>query len=88
MNLVDGDDVLVADDAGPSSRQCFASGRRGDLDKLSDGALANVKRHFSSDAAREILRRVIPRPNPAAVMMPLQEFARTALFRVLRASFA
>lgn len=63
MRLVDGTDVLVADDA-----QSFAAAYvRLASDEvlwtsLSDNALQNVREHFSADAARSTLREAIGRP--------------------------
>lgn len=62
MNLENGDDVLVADH---SAAFVAAVLRLRDEEAtwtgLSDGALDNVRRHFSSDSAREVLRRVLAR---------------------------
>jgi O-antigen biosynthesis protein len=61
MQLTDGRDVLLAEDA-----DAFASAvlRLHDDEtlwlKLSKGGLANIHEHFSFDAAREILRRALP----------------------------
>jgi hypothetical protein len=60
MNLVDGQDVLVADDA-----EGFAEAVLRLYDdealwmRLSDAGLANVERHFSFDAARQALDRAL-----------------------------
>jgi glycosyltransferase involved in cell wall biosynthesis len=63
MHLRDGEDVLVADDA-----QAFADAIvRLYTDPvlwqtLSGNGLANVQRHFSADAARDVVRRVLLEP--------------------------
>ncbi|MET0756169.1 MAG: glycosyltransferase [Pseudoxanthomonas sp.] len=63
MHLQDGVDVLVADDA-----QAFADGvvrLYGDEEawsRLSRNGLQNIARHFSLDAAREVVRRVFLQP--------------------------
>lgn len=60
MHLVDGQDVLLADDA-----QAFADAvlrlyrDEGLWQKLSIAGLANVDRHFSLDAARDSVRRLL-----------------------------
>ena len=60
MHLRDGDDVLVADDA-----RAFADavvrlyGNETLWNTLSRNGLANVERHFSLDAGREAVRRVL-----------------------------
>ncbi|GGZ51801.1 glycosyl transferase family protein [Lysobacter xinjiangensis] len=60
MHLVDGEDVLVADDA-----DAFADGvLRLDADealwtRLATNGLDNVRRHFSADAARDAVRRAL-----------------------------
>lgn len=60
MNLVDDQDVLVADDAG---RFAEAVVRLYDDEalwmRLSEAGLANVRRHFSFDAARQALDRAL-----------------------------
>jgi GT2 family glycosyltransferase len=61
IDLRDGDDVLLGDDA-----ESFAAAvlRLYDdaslLLRLSDACLDNVRRHFSFDAARAVLQRVLP----------------------------
>jgi hypothetical protein len=65
MSLMDGDDVLVADDAAAVVAAVLRlRDEEATWTKLSDGALANVQRHFSSSSAREVLRRVIPQSHP------------------------
>lgn len=71
MHLQDGHDVLVAESA-----QAFADavvrlyGDRALWENLSQNGLDNVARHFSLDAAREVVRRVFfsagPRPTPSS----------------------
>ena len=60
MHLVDGDDVIVADDA-----EAFAAAVQRVYDdealwnRLSEGGRANVARHFSRDVARAALRELL-----------------------------
>jgi GT2 family glycosyltransferase/glycosyltransferase involved in cell wall biosynthesis len=64
MQLRDGDDILLADDA-----DSFAAAVLRLYDdemlwnRLSDGGLENVRQHFSFEAARSTLRRVLPIPS-------------------------
>ncbi|MBJ6985367.1 glycosyltransferase [Luteimonas sp. MC1750] len=59
MHLVDGHDVLVADDAqGFAEAVVRAYGDRGLWEQLAANGLENVARHFSANAAREVVRRV------------------------------
>jgi Predicted glycosyltransferases len=61
MQLVDGRDVLLADDADTFAAAVLRLHEDEALWlRLSDGGLANVREHFSFDAAREALRRVLP----------------------------
>ncbi len=65
MSLVDGSDVLVADDpAAFVTAVLRLRDEEATWIRLSDGALANVRKYFSSDAARDILRRTILSPDP------------------------
>jgi glycosyltransferase involved in cell wall biosynthesis len=62
MHLRDGEDVLVADDP-----QAFADAvvrlytDAALWQRLADNGIANVERHFSLDAARDVVRRVLLR---------------------------
>ena len=59
MHLVDGHDVLVADDAeGFASAVVRAYQDRALWERLAANGLGNVARHFSADAARGVVRRV------------------------------
>ena len=59
MHLVDGHDVLVADDAaGFADAVVRAHDDRALWERLARNGLDNVARHFSADAAREVVRRV------------------------------
>lgn len=59
MHLVDGQDVLVADDAeGFADAVVRAYGDPVLWERLAAGGLDNIARHFSADAARDVLRRV------------------------------
>jgi glycosyltransferase involved in cell wall biosynthesis len=59
MHLVDGHDVLVADDAAALAAAVVrACGDEALWQALSVHGLANVTRHFSADAARDVARRV------------------------------
>lgn len=61
MRLVDGCDVLLADDDATFAAAVLHLYEDEALWlKLSDGGLANVREYFSFDAARETLRRVLP----------------------------
>lgn len=60
MHLRDGDDVLVADDAGAFAAAIVRLYRDEALwQRLAAGGLANVAEHFSLDAARETVRKVL-----------------------------
>jgi glycosyltransferase involved in cell wall biosynthesis len=60
MHLVDGEDVLVADDAEAFALAIVRLYRDEALwQRLAAGGLANVARHFSLDAARDTVRRVL-----------------------------
>jgi GT2 family glycosyltransferase len=59
MHLVDGQDVLVADDAAGFAAQVVRLYRDQALwEQLAQAGLANVRRHFSIDAARDTVRRL------------------------------
>ena len=59
MHLADGRDVLVADDADAFADAVVrAYCDRGLWERLANNGLDNVARHFSADAAREVVRRV------------------------------
>ena len=59
MHLQDGRDVLVADDARAFAEAVLRLYQDGELwNRLSRNGLDNVARHFSMDAAREVVRRV------------------------------
>lgn len=61
MQLVDGYDVLLADDADAFAAAVLRLYEDEALWlRLSDGGLTNVREHFSFDAARRALRRVLP----------------------------
>jgi len=61
MQLVDGRDVLLADDADTFAAAVLRLHEDEALWlKLSNGGLANVREHFSFEAAREALHRVLP----------------------------
>jgi len=61
MNLVDGEDVLVAADAGSFADAIVRLYHDAVLwQRLSDRGAENVRRHFSFDAAREALARILP----------------------------
>ncbi|MGN6113585.1 MAG: glycosyltransferase family 4 protein, partial [Luteimonas sp.] len=66
MHLADGEDVLVAADAaGFADAVLRLYGDEPLWQRLAAGGLANVARHFSADAARETVRRVLlPDSNP------------------------
>ena len=60
MHLRAGEDVLVADDAaGFADAVIRAYGDEALWQKLSANGLRNVERHFSLDAARDVVRRVL-----------------------------
>ncbi len=60
MHLRNGEDVLVADDAGGFADAVLRLYRDEALwQRLADNGLANVERHFSLDAGREVVRRVL-----------------------------
>ena len=60
MHLEDGEDVLVADDAEGFAQAIVRLYRDEALwQRLAVGGLANVARHFSLDAARDTVRRVL-----------------------------
>lgn len=60
MQLVDGEDVLLADDADAFAAAVLRLYHDEALWlRLSDGGLANVRRHFSPATARETLRHVL-----------------------------
>ncbi|HEY5802604.1 MAG TPA: glycosyltransferase [Lysobacter sp.] len=62
MHLRDGEDVLVADDAAGFAAAVLRLYRDEALwQRLADNGLANVERHFSLDAGREVVRRVLLR---------------------------
>jgi glycosyltransferase involved in cell wall biosynthesis len=62
MHLRDGEDVLVADDAASFAAAVLRLYRDEALwQRLADNGLANVERHFSLDAGREVVRRVLLR---------------------------
>jgi glycosyltransferase involved in cell wall biosynthesis len=59
MHLQDGVDVLVADDAqGFADAVVHLYGDEALWNRLSRNGLENVARHFSLDAARDVVRRV------------------------------
>ncbi|MEN1972688.1 glycosyltransferase [Luteimonas sp. MJ204] len=59
MHLADGRDVLVADDADAFADAVVRAYCDRDLwERLAGNGLDNVARHFSADAAREVVRRV------------------------------
>jgi glycosyltransferase involved in cell wall biosynthesis len=60
MHVVDGEDVLVAEDASAFAEAVVRTCSDGALwNRLSAGGLANVQRHFSFDAARTAVRRIL-----------------------------
>ena len=60
MHLRDGEDVLVADDAADFAEAIVRLYSDEALwTRLRDAALVNVERHFSLDAGREVVRRVL-----------------------------
>ncbi|MNP58290.1 hypothetical protein D3C76_1531950 [compost metagenome] len=60
MHLRNGEDVLVADDAAGFADAVLRLYRDEALwQRLADNGLANVERHFSLDAGREVVRRVL-----------------------------
>lgn len=63
MHLVDGEDVLVAGDAAAFADAVLRLYRDEALwQRLAAGGLANVERHFSADAARDVVRRILLAP--------------------------
>ena len=67
MHLVDGVDVLVADTAAAFADAVLRLYRDEALwNRLATGGLANVARHFSADAARDAVRRVLLPARPPA----------------------
>ncbi|MFC7302025.1 glycosyltransferase [Cognatiluteimonas weifangensis] len=65
MHLHDGDDVLVADDAEAFAAAIVRLYQNPALwQRLSAGGLTNVARHFSLDAARDSVRRLLLRDRP------------------------
>ncbi len=61
MHVVDGEHVLVAEDAAGFADAIVRGYSDGDLwERLSRNGLLNVERHFSFDAAREALRGILP----------------------------
>ncbi|WP_133000641.1 glycosyltransferase [Luteimonas arsenica] len=59
MHLADGHDVLVADDAASFADAVVrAYGDRALWERLAANGLDNIDRHFSADAARDVVRRV------------------------------
>ena len=64
MHARNGEDVLVADTATEFAAAIVrAYGDAGLWQKLSDNGLVNVSRHFSFDAARAALARILPETN-------------------------
>ncbi len=64
MFLVDGEDVLIAEDAQGFAEQVIRAYRDEALWlRLSDGGLANVERYFSRNAARRMLVDLIQQPD-------------------------
>ncbi len=62
MHLRNGEDVLVADDAAAFAEAVLRLYRDEALwQRLADNGMANVERHFSLDAGREVVRRVLLR---------------------------
>ena len=60
MHLVDGEDVLVAGDADAFADAVLRLYRDEALwQRLATGGLANVAAHFSADAARDVVRKVL-----------------------------
>lgn len=67
MHARPGEDVLVADTAEDFAAAVLRAYHDPALWlRLSEGGLANVRRHFSRDAAREALRRILPSGRGAA----------------------
>lgn len=63
MHLVDGEDVLVAEDAENFANAVVRLHQDPELWlRLSDAGLDNVRRYFSFEAARDTLARVLPAP--------------------------
>jgi glycosyltransferase involved in cell wall biosynthesis len=60
MHLADGEDVLVADGADAFADAVLRLYRDEPLwERLAAGGLANVAKHFSADAARDVVRRLL-----------------------------
>ncbi|HET7299579.1 MAG TPA: glycosyltransferase [Oleiagrimonas sp.] len=65
MHLVDGEDVLIAEDADNFAAAVVRLYRDPELWRhLSDAGLENVRRYFSFAAASDTLKRVLPAPRP------------------------
>lgn len=65
MHLVDGQDVLVADDAeGFADAVARLYGDAGLWQQLAQGGLENTRRHFSADPVRATLRELLGLPAP------------------------
>lgn len=61
MHVVDGQDILVAGSPADFAAAILRAYNDTILwEKLSDNGLANVRQHFSFDAAREALKRILP----------------------------
>jgi GT2 family glycosyltransferase len=66
MQLRDGHDILLADDADAFATAVLSLHDDAALwRRLSDGGLDNVRAHFSFDAARTTLHRILPAPGRA-----------------------
>ena len=60
MHLIPGEDVLTAENPQEFADAVLrAYNDKALWQRLSDGGLANVQRHFSPEAAREVVRRVL-----------------------------
>jgi hypothetical protein len=60
MHLRDGDDVLAADDAAGFANAVVGLYHDAALwQRLADNGRANLQRHFSLDAGRDVVRRVL-----------------------------
>lgn len=67
MHLRDGEDVLVADTPEPFAQAVLRAYRDPDLwSRMAAGGRENVARHFSLEAARAVVRRLLPGQGPAA----------------------
>lgn len=65
MHLTPGADVLIADNPQQFADAVLTAYHdEGLWQRLSDGGLANVQRHFSPEAAREVVRRVLVEHRP------------------------